>query len=232
MEIEHLSGSQLSPQEVQFIAEEFGCTPEQVRAGQLPTKPINQYTPQYNPYQQIPSYNYQPSYPQPQYYQPIYNQYGQAYQPYPTGYTSMYQNYQAPPTIYPQYSYNPNGPVQDMYGHWYNSYADMMFSQSKQQIHQDYRNHILEGNPFAQYIQLVADYEPQNQNTTYYGYTPQFTPVNTYGFTMDEDDKAIFKTQDKYLENQNRLLQHELLHNKILLFLSVFPILVYCKCLI
>lgn len=209
MEIEHLSGSQLSPQEVQFIAEEFGCTPEQVRTGQLPTQPINHYTPQYNPYQQIPSYNYQQPYPQQQYYQPpMYNQYGQSYQPYPAGYTSMYQNYQAPPTIYPQYSYNQNGPVQDMYGQWYNSYTEMMLNQSKQQIQQDYRNHILEGNPFAQYIQLVADYQPvQNQNTTYYGYTPQYVQQNTYGFTMDEDDKAIFKTQDKYLENQKKVFE-------------------------
>ena len=205
MEIEHLSGSQLSPQEVQFIAEEFGCTQEQVRAGQLPTQPINQYTPQYNPYQQIQSYNYQQPYPQ-QYYQPMYNQYGQ---PYPTGYVSMYQNYQPSPTIYPQQSYyNPNGPVQDAYGNWHNSYADMMISQSKQQIQQDYRNHVLEGNPFAQYIQLVTDYEPQqNTTTTYYGYTPQYTQTNTYGFTMDEDDKVIFKTQDKYLENQKKVFE-------------------------
>lgn len=210
MEIEHISGSQLSPQEVQFISEEFGCTPEQVRSGQLPTQPINQYTPQYNPYQQMQGYNYQPMYPQPQYYQPMYNQYGQVYQQYPTGYTSMYQNYQTPNTIYPpQYYYPQNGtPVQDAYGNWYNSYIDMMSAQSKQQIQRQYRDHILDGNPFANYIQLVADYEPQqNQSMTYFGYMPQYTQVNTYGFNMDEDDKIIFKTQDKYLENQRKVFE-------------------------
>lgn len=212
MVVEHISGNQLSPAEVQFIAQEFGCTPEQVRSGQLPGQPVNQqYTPQYNPYQQMQGYGYRPMYPQqqPMVYQPMYNQYGQIYQSqYPVGYTPTYQNYQQPNTIYPQQSYYPqyNMPVQDAYGKWYSSYTEMMMAQPTQQLEHQYRDQILEGNPFASYIQLVADYNP-NPNTTYFGYNPQFSYNQSYGLTMDEEERRIFQTQDKYLENQKKIFE-------------------------
>lgn len=198
MIIDHISGSQLSPDEVRFIASEFGCTEDQVRMGNIPTQPVNQqYMPQYNPYQYMQGgmTPYDRPMMQPVQYPYMYNQYGYAYQPqYANGYVPMYSSYVAPQPYpqmyYPQYysqNYNPE-------------------VQANLQYRSDYRERKLSGNPLASHIKLVMDYR-SNPSGTYFGYTPYNYGTNMYGFTMSEEDRILFKNPDNFLQNQKDMFE-------------------------
>lgn len=201
MIVDHISGSQLSPDEVRFIASEFGCTEEQVRMGNIPTQPINQqYMPQYNPYQYMQGgmTPYDRPMMQPVQYPYMYNQYGYAYQPqygYANGYIPMYSGYIAPQQVYPQMYYP------QYYSQNYNPEI-----QANLQYRNDYRERKLSGNPLARHIKLVTDYNP-NPSGTYFGYTPYNYGTNMYGFTISEEDQAIFKTPDRFLQNQKAMFE-------------------------
>lgn len=223
MVVETINGSQLTPEEVQFLSDELGCSKEEVINGKIPTKPINQqYMPQYNPYQQMQQnmYDHRPQYnPYGTGYQGYgyYNQYGQQYYPsYIQGYTPLYQGqvqgYQYMP-ITNSYS---SGPVCDAYGNWYNNINSYNQAYNKQiqdsyanQVQfaytQMYRQQALNGNPFENYINLTMNYQPTPN--TYFGYYASLPQINMYGFTMTPDDYACYKNAENFLQHQKKIFE-------------------------
>lgn len=213
---EKLNGTQLTPEEVQFLSDELGVSKEEIISRGVPTTPINQqYMPQYNPFQQMQQsqYDQRPQYnPHNSGYQGYYNQYGQQYYPQNIpGYTPIYQAYQQPQYMPITNSYA-SGPVCDPYGNWYNnvnSYntqmQDLYNAQVQSSYIQMYQQQMLNDNPLKNYINLSVNYKPAPN--TYIGYYACAPQINMYGFDMTPEDYALYKNQEAYLQSQKKIFE-------------------------
>ena len=173
--IEQLMFNQLSPDEATIISNELGIPREQLNRTQLPVQQNHLFTPQYNPYQYMQSYNgYYPSYytyPQTQYNPYQYSQ--------PTTYP-YYQQYSS----YPQYS------------------AQYYEAQQNNYQQQAYMDNKFMYNPYYNYIKLMSSYDPNKKTqNTYFGYSAYNNSSNTYGFDYN-DSLSQGMTMDDFLKNQ------------------------------
>lgn len=195
MQIQELDLNQLSPDEISLISNELGIPKQEIVNGN--SSQTQQFTPQYNPYQYMQNnpYNQQVQYGGNyyQYQQPQYT-YGYNYQyqqqiPYQQyGYNYQYQNpyYQYPNqySCYPQYYQQPD----------YNAYQQQYYTDNKFMF-----------NPYCSYIKLMANYDPNKQNSynTYFGFSPyNYNPASQYGMNPTNEQISTYGSVDNFLKSQ------------------------------